>query len=99
MTGGDTCHGYKKSPLKERFEIEFDIPTNLKPYRAHWMINDNQLKIIYVNGTINNEEKYTTYNTNYQKEYYIKNKQLKINYVLGKRAYNKECKRLCSILL
>lgn len=47
----------------------------------------------------NNEEKYTTYNTNYQKEYYIKNKQLKINYVLGKRAYNKECKRLCSILL
>ena len=52
---------FKKSPFKERFEIEFGIPSNLKPYRAHWMITDNQLKVLRVNGIINNVVKNTDF--------------------------------------
>jgi hypothetical protein len=47
--------GYiNKSPLEDRFNHQFNLNSS-KPYRAHWMIIDNKLISLYVNGIFNNK--------------------------------------------
>jgi len=55
---------FDKSPIEERiiskFKYEPDNSNTVKPFRAHWMIDNSKLLLGYVNGVINGTRLFTT---------------------------------------
>jgi hypothetical protein len=58
-------YGYlDKSPIEEKLLSNFNyilvVDESKKPFRAHWMIYESKLFLLYCNGIINDKHLYTT---------------------------------------
>jgi hypothetical protein len=61
--GDEKIVGYfSNSPIEERLVKMYNYIPEIsnKPYRAHWLVEDSKLLLMYINGIINGVRLYTT---------------------------------------